>query len=71
MEIFVKVHTNSSKEEVKKLSETQYEVWLKEKPINNRANEYLVKFLKKYFKKDIKMVSGFTNRTKKFEVKNG
>ncbi len=45
-----------------------YEVWLKEKPIDNKANNALEKFLKKYFGKPVKIVSGFTSKIKKVEL---
>jgi len=69
MKLRIKLHTNSSQEKIEKLSKTQYEIWIKEKPINNKANEYLIKLLKKYFKKDVKIKSGFTSRNKVVEVK--
>ena len=46
--IKIKVHVNTSSEKVVKLDENFYEVWLKEKAIDNKANLKLVKVLKKY-----------------------
>lgn len=68
MKLSVKLHPNSSQEKIVKIDEKNYEVWIKEKPIEGKANEFLEKFLKKYFKKEVKIVSGFTSRKKIVEV---
>jgi len=68
MRIKVKLHPSSSREKIEKLEENNYEVWLKEKPIENKANEKLVRILKKYFKKQVKIKSGLTSRNKIIEV---
>lgn len=68
MKIKIKVHANSSNEKIDKLNDLEYEIWIKEKPIDGKANAYLEKFLKKYFRKDIKMISGFNSRIKFFEI---
>ena len=49
MKITAKLHASSSQERIKKINDKEYEIWLKEKPINNKANEKLIKILKKYF----------------------
>jgi len=64
----VKLHPNSSKEEIKRVDANNYEVWLKEKPIDNKANLKLIKIMKKYLGKDIKIKSGFTSRNKIIEI---
>jgi uncharacterized protein YggU (UPF0235/DUF167 family) len=43
MIIKVKVHPNSSKEEIIKIDEGSYEVWIKERAEDNRANIALAK----------------------------
>ncbi len=71
MKISVKLHPNSSQEKIVEIEKNKkYEVWIKEKPIDGKANEELIKMLKKYLKKDIKMTSGFSSRNKILEVKN-
>ena len=65
--IKLKVHANSSQEKIEKISNNDYEVWLKQKPVDGKANLYLIKFLKKYFKKDIKIKAGFTSKNKVIE----
>ena len=67
MIINVRVHANSSKEEIKKEG-NNYEVWVKEKPIQGRVNIYLLKMFKKYFKKEVRIKSGLTSRDKTFEI---
>lgn len=70
MRIKIKLHPNSSQEKIVKLNDKEYEVWIKEKPVDGKANEKLIKILKKNFKKDIKIISGFSSRIKILEVKD-
>ncbi len=64
----IKLHPNSSKEEIKKISDGNFEVWIKEKAEKNKANMELIKLLKKYFKKSVKIKSGFSSRNKIVEI---
>ncbi|MCK4647543.1 DUF167 domain-containing protein [Candidatus Pacearchaeota archaeon] len=68
MKVKIKLHPNSSKEETKKISDGDYEVWLKENAVDNKANLKLIKILKKYFGREVKIKSGFTSRNKIVEV---
>ncbi len=70
MKIKLKVHANSSQEKASKVSDKEYEIWIKEKPIDGKANSYIEKFLKKElnFKGKVKIVSGFTSKIKIVEV---
>jgi len=68
MNLKIKLHSSSSQEKIQKVDEKSYEVWLKEKPVKHKANNELVKMLKKYFKKDVKIKSGFTSKNKIIEV---
>ena len=65
--IKVKIHPNSSQEKIKETS-VGLEVWIKEKPIEGKANETLVKILKKHFGKEIKITAGFSSRNKIIEI---
>lgn len=67
MKIKIKVHTNSSKEKIIKLDENSYEIWIKEKPIDSKANNYLEKFLKKELNKSYKIIFGFNSKIKYLE----
>jgi uncharacterized protein len=69
MKIKIKIHANSSQEKIEEIVKDKgYEVWIKEKPIDGKANEELIKVLKKYFKKDIKIVQGLKSRNKIVEI---
>ncbi|MCW8966653.1 MAG: DUF167 domain-containing protein [Candidatus Pacearchaeota archaeon] len=68
MKIKVKVHTNSSQEKINQINNNSLEVWIKEKAIDNKANKYLEKFLKKYFGKVVKIKSGFNSKNKVIEI---
>jgi uncharacterized protein (TIGR00251 family) len=68
MKIKIKVHANSSQEKINKTKEG-LEVWIKSKPVEGKANSELLKLLKNYFKKDIKIISGLRSNKKIIEVK--
>lgn len=68
MKIKVKLHPHSSQEKIEEIDDKSYEVWIKEKPVDGKANEHLEKILKKYFKKKVKIMSGFSARRKTVEV---
>ena len=63
----IKVHANSSQEKISRIDEDFYEVWLKKKPVKGKANEALLKFLKKEFGRSFKIKSGFNSRIKVVE----
>jgi len=68
MKIKVKVHSGSSQEKINKLNRTEYEVWLKKRPVEGKANLEMIKLLKKYFKcREIKIISGFSSKNKILE----
>jgi len=68
MKIKVKVHANSSREKIEEVGENSFEVWIKEKAVDNKANKYLEKFLGRYFGRDVQIKSGFTSRNKIVEI---
>jgi uncharacterized protein YggU (UPF0235/DUF167 family) len=70
MKINLKVHSNSSQEKVKKLEDKNYEIWIKEKPIDGKANVFVEKFLKKELGFKCKIVSGFSSKLKVVEIEN-
>lgn len=67
MKIKIKVKPNSGKQEIVK-NEKNYIICLKSAPENNKANIELIKILKKYFGKPVKIKSGFTSRNKIIEI---
>ncbi|HUW43781.1 MAG TPA: DUF167 domain-containing protein [Bacillota bacterium] len=68
MKIKVKTHPNSSKKKIIRINEKEFEIWINESAKNNEANIALIKLLTKYFKKEIKLISGVKSRNKIFEV---
>lgn len=70
MNIHIKVKPNSDKQEIKKISENEYVVHLKNHPEDNKANIELMKLLKKHFKKNIKIISGLKSRNKIIQMED-
>ncbi|MFH1311357.1 MAG: DUF167 domain-containing protein [Nanoarchaeota archaeon] len=68
MIIKLKAHPNAKKQALKKLDDNNYEIWIKKKPIENKANIELIKLLQKYFKKQVNIKSGLTSRNKIIEI---
>ena len=68
MRINIKVHSNSSQEKIQK-TDKGYEIWIKEKPIEGKANTTIIKKFRRYLKKDIKIITGLRSRNKIIEVK--
>ena len=69
MKLRIKLHPNSSQEKIQEVvKDKEYEVLTGEKPIDGKANEELIKVLKKYFKKQVTILSGFKSREKIIEI---
>lgn len=64
----VKVKPEKSKTRVAEVTDTHVLIELKSKPVENRANEELVSFLKKIFKSNVEIVGGHKSRLKKVFV---
>ena len=74
MKIFVKAKPNSKNESIKKLSETNFEICVKEPPIKGQANAAVMMALAKHFKvpfSAVRIISGHTSRQKIVEIKSG
>ncbi len=72
MRLNIKVQPNSGRQEIQQsIDGSISKVFLKSQPKDNKANEELVKFLKKHFAKEVKIISGFTSKRKLIEVKDG
>jgi uncharacterized protein len=72
MLIKVKVFPNSKKDEIVKRKGDEFEVRVKEKAEQGRANRAVIKVLADYFKIDesrIKLIKVFKERNKIFEIK--
>lgn len=78
MKIFVKIRLKAKEERVKKVNpslfETQknhYEVFVKEPPLEGKANRRIIELLAEYFnvpKSKVKIISGLTSREKIIEI---
>ncbi|MBT3405255.1 DUF167 domain-containing protein [archaeon] len=68
MRFKIRLHPGSSQEKVEKISEEKFEVWIKEKPIEGKANLGLVKIFKRYFKKEVKLIGGLKSKNKIVEM---
>jgi uncharacterized protein (TIGR00251 family) len=69
----VKVFTSAKKDEIVKLKDDEFEVRVREKAEKGKANRAVIKVIANYFKVDesrIKLVKGFKERNKIFEIKN-
>ena len=72
MKIFVKTRPNSKNESVKKLSESNFEICVKEPPVKGLANAAIVKALARHFgvpPSAVKITSGHTSRQKIVAIK--
>lgn len=70
MKIVVNVRPNSGRQEIKKISDSEYNIFLKRSPEKNKANEELVSLLKREFKCPVVILRGKTSGTKIVEVKD-
>jgi uncharacterized protein (TIGR00251 family) len=73
MFIKVKVFAGCKKDEIVKKKDDEFEVRVKEKAEQGRANRAVIKVLANYFKIDeskIRLIKGFKERNKIFEIKN-
>ena len=71
MKIFVKARPNAKDELVKKIDDCNFEVFVKEPPVQGRANAAIIKALAEYFsvsQSKVRMTSGFASRNKTFEI---
>lgn len=71
MKISIKVRPNAKHARVEKIDENNFLVWVKEKPINGKANQAAIDLLAEYFdvaKSDIILLKGQTSKHKLFEV---
>lgn len=72
MLIKVKVFPGSKKEEIIKKSEDSFEIKVKEKPQRGQANKQVFDILSFYFKipkSKVRLIKGFKERNKIFEIK--
>jgi hypothetical protein len=71
MKIFVKARPSAREEKVEKIDDQNYIVWVKEPPIDGKANNAVRNALALYFKTGtsfVKIISGHTSRNKIIEI---
>jgi len=71
MKYFIKVKTGARKEYVKKITETSYEIAVKERPYEGRATEAVIKAFAEYLdipQSNITLVTGSRSAQKILEV---
>ncbi|MDP3052455.1 MAG: DUF167 domain-containing protein [bacterium] len=71
MKIFVKAKPKAKEEKIQKIDDTHYSVFVKEPPIQGKANRAIIKALAEYFKVSpfqVNIVSGHTSREKIIEI---
>lgn len=71
MKIFVKAKPSAREESVKKISETNFSVSVKEPPRNGMANGAIARAIAAHFgvpQSRVKLVSGYSSRQKVFEI---
>lgn len=70
MIIQVRVYASSGREEIVKVNNKEYKVYLKKPAEDNKANIELLKLLKRHFKLETKIVKGLTSKNKIIELKD-
>ena len=71
MKIEVKIFPRSSRNKVIKNTDGSFKIYLTAAPIDNKANQALIRLLSEYFdvgKTKIKIVRGQTSKTKLIEI---
>ena len=73
MKLSVRVSPRSSRNDIKKLPDGTYKIFLTAAPVDGKANESLIKIISNYFsipKKNISVLKGKTSRNKIIEIKD-
>jgi len=68
MIIRVTVKPNSEEETIEKVADDQYLLKVKEPAEKGRANAAAVKLLRRYFKRRVRIIRGFSDRDKIIEI---
>jgi len=68
MRLTIKVKPSSRKQEIIKISDEEYKVYLKSRAEDNKANIELLKMLKKYFGRQARIIKGARSRNKIVEI---
>ncbi len=71
MKVFVKVKPRAKQAKIEKMRDNRFDVWVKEPPVEGKANEAVCKAMAKYFGVPllrVKIISGSNSRQKIIEV---
>jgi uncharacterized protein (TIGR00251 family) len=71
MRINVGVRPNAKEEKIEKIDDANFSIWVKEPPIEGRANKAVLRVLADYFgvaQINIRIVFGYTSRNKIIEI---
>ena len=72
MKIFVSIKPNAKAKKIEKADESHFKVWVKESPVDGKANLALVKILAGHFDiapSRVSIVSGHSSNKKVVEIK--
>ena len=67
MKIFVQAKPGAEEEKVEKIDESNFRIWVKEPPVQGKANAAIIKALAGYFgvsQSQVRIISGHTSRSK-------
>ena len=67
----VKIHPDSKKAKIEKISENRFEIWVKEKAENNFANDSMIELISEYLNKPknkITIISGHKRPNKTIKI---
>ena len=71
MRIQIKAHPKSKKEDVRKISENSFEIWVREAPSDGKANSAVLEALAEHLgiaKSKLRIVGGTSSRNKWVEI---
>ncbi len=72
MKVFVRAKPNAKVEKVKKIDKNHFDVFVKQPPVNGKANQAIINILAEYFKASpsrVKIISGHKSKQKIIEIK--
>ncbi|MEK7582909.1 MAG: DUF167 domain-containing protein [Patescibacteria group bacterium] len=73
MKINVQARPGAREEKVEKIDGSNFRVWVKEPPVQGKANAAIIKALAEYFgvsQSQVRIVSGYASRAKIIEISN-
>ncbi len=73
MKINIQARPGAREELIEKIDENNFRVWVKEPPVQGKANVAIIKALAQFFgvsQSQVRIVSGYTSRAKIIEISN-